>query len=57
MELGPQVKTDFSAADLEWLYGLTQRLARDGLIALHAEADGPVGNDAHQYAALLVSLP
>src|SRR6185437_11338026 len=36
MELGPQVKADFSAADLAWLFGLTQRLARDGLIALHA---------------------
>ena len=34
MELGPQVKADFSAADLAWLFGLAQRLARDGLIAL-----------------------
>ena len=57
MELGPQVKTDFSAADLDWLYGLTQRLARDGLIALHSGPDAPVANDAPHYAALLVSLP
>jgi A/G-specific adenine glycosylase len=57
MELGPRVKADFSAADLAWLYGLTERLARDGLIALHADPDVPVGSEAQRYAALLVSLP
>ncbi|HLW00444.1 MAG TPA: A/G-specific adenine glycosylase [Ktedonobacterales bacterium] len=57
MELGPQVKADFSAADLAWLFGLTQRLARDGLIALHTEEQAPVDESAQSYAALLVSLP
>jgi A/G-specific adenine glycosylase len=57
MELGPQVKADFSAADLAWLYGLTQGLARDGLIALHAGPEAPVGDDPQTYAALTVSLP
>lgn len=57
MELGPQVKTDFSADDLAWLYGLAERLARDGLIALHTPADVPAGADAPSYASLLVSLP
>ncbi len=57
MELGPQVKADFSAADLAWLYGLARGLARDGLIALHTGPDAPVGDEAQDYAALLVSLP
>ncbi len=57
MDLGPQVKADFSADDLAWLFGLTQRLARDGLIALHTEAEQPIGDSAQNYAALLVSLP
>jgi A/G-specific adenine glycosylase len=57
LELGPQVKADFSADDLAWLYGLTERLARDGLIALHPQADAPEGLDAPTYATLLVSLP
>ncbi len=57
MELGPQVKADFSAVDLAWLFGLTQRLARDGLVALHTEAQHPADDTAHNYATLLVSLP
>jgi A/G-specific adenine glycosylase len=57
MDLGPQVKADFSADDLAWLYGLTERLARDGLIALHTSPDAPADGDAQPYAALLVSLP
>jgi A/G-specific adenine glycosylase len=57
MELGPQVKADFSAGDLAWLYGLTRGLARDGLIALHAGQDEPAGDEAQHYAVLLVSLP
>ncbi len=57
MELGPQVKADFSADDLAWLYGLAERLARDGLIALHSPPDAPAASDAQPYAALLVSLP
>jgi|SRR5579859_971580 len=57
MELGPQVKADFSAADLVWLYRLTQGLARDGLLALHAPSGAPVGDGPPDYALLLVSLP
>ncbi len=57
MELGPQVKADFSADDLAWLFGLTRRLAQDGLIALHGEAPQPADDPAQNYAALLVSLP
>ena len=57
MSLGPQVKADFSAADLAWLYGLVERLARDGLIALHAGSGASAGAEAQNYAALLVSLP
>ena len=57
LDLGPQVKADFSQADLPWLVRLVRELARDGLIALSAVPDekaGPVEQDA---AALLVSLP
>ncbi|HEY7347685.1 MAG TPA: A/G-specific adenine glycosylase [Ktedonobacterales bacterium] len=57
MDLGPQVKPDFSAVDLAWLYGLTRRLAHDGLIALHGEPDKLADHEAQNYAALLVSLP
>jgi len=57
MSLGPQVKADFSAADLAWLYGLIERLARDGLIALHEGSGAMAGDEAQNYAALLVSLP
>lgn len=57
MELGPQVKADFSAADLAWLYGLIERLARDGLIALHDVPAAASGDEAQHYAALRVSLP
>ncbi len=57
MDLGPQVKADFSAADLAWLYGLARGLARDGLIALHGGPDAPSGDEEQDYAALLVSLP
>jgi A/G-specific adenine glycosylase len=56
-ELGPQVKADFSAGDLAWLSGLVERLARDGLIALHSQPDMLAGDEAQNYAALLVSLP
>jgi A/G-specific adenine glycosylase len=57
MELGPQVKADFSADDLAWLLGLIERLARDGLIALHHQPDEPADDETQNYAALLVSLP
>jgi A/G-specific adenine glycosylase len=57
MELGPQVKADFSADDLAWLFGLVERLARDGLIALYNQPDISAGNAARNYTSLLVSLP
>jgi A/G-specific adenine glycosylase len=57
MSLGPQVKADFSPADLAWLYNLAQGLERDGLIALHAQPDGLASDTQQGYAMLLVSLP
>lgn len=37
-ELGQQIKPDFGEAELAWLRGLVEALARDGLIALEGEA-------------------
>ncbi len=36
-ELGPQIKADWTSADADWLQGLLQGLASDGLIELDAE--------------------
>jgi A/G-specific adenine glycosylase len=58
LDLGPQIKADFSAADdMAWLYRLTQELARDGLVAVH-QPDGEVTDELQPLGrALLVSLP
>ncbi|GAB4216235.1 MAG: A/G-specific adenine glycosylase [Roseiflexaceae bacterium] len=37
-ELGRRIKPDFGEADLPWLRGLVEALARDGLIAVEGEA-------------------
>ena len=57
MLLGPQVKADFSATDLAWLYRLTQELARDGLIALHAAGETVDGGAVLAPEMFQVSLP
>jgi A/G-specific adenine glycosylase len=57
MDLGPQVKADFSAADLDWLYRLVRGLARDGLIALHGQPNADSAANQQEYATLLVALP
>ncbi len=58
LALGPQIKTDFSAADdLAWLIRLTKQLARDGLIALHQAVGETEQQPQPPEAALLVSLP
>lgn len=57
LELGPQVKADFSPDDLAWLYRLTSELARDGLIALHAAPEAANDEALLAPAALTVSLP
>ncbi|HEU4323888.1 MAG TPA: A/G-specific adenine glycosylase [Roseiflexaceae bacterium] len=38
VELGQRIKPDFGEADLPWLRGLVDALARDGLIAVEGEA-------------------
>ncbi|SRR5579883_63424 len=57
MDLGPQVKADFSAADLDWLYQLVRGLARDGLLALHGQPKADSAASQQEYATLLVALP
>ncbi len=57
MELGPQVKADFSEADLVWLDRLVRELARDGLVALHAGPGLSLGDADLPHTALQVSLP
>jgi A/G-specific adenine glycosylase len=54
-ELGPRVKPDFGEADREWLLGLVNRLAGDGLLAIR-EPEPPYRTD-DQAADLVVSLP
>ncbi len=57
LDLGPQVKAEFSPADLPWLARLVHELARDGLIALYPAPDEVAGAAEQDPAALLVSLP
>jgi A/G-specific adenine glycosylase len=40
--LGPQVKDDYTSADLPWLQAILSGLARDGLVHLTTDPDGAV---------------
>ena len=48
-ELGHRFKPDFATTDLDWLRGLVEGLAADGLVSVEQAADSP--------AAWHVALP
>jgi A/G-specific adenine glycosylase len=55
--LGPQVREDFAAEDLPWLYDLVQGLARDGLAAVAEEKASYDAGTADNAALIRVKLP
>ena len=58
--LGPRVRDGFTAADVPWLYGVVQELARDGLAVAEAipsyDADAP-GEPTSDPSCVRVRLP